>query len=92
MKFRFVLPALVVLGVAGCSEPMRSSGYFAAHPDEAKAVAEQCRAGTKRDAECAAAEEVVKIAEDAARTAKRHDDLKRELGDGKRKADKGLHF
>lgn len=86
MKVRGMIALAAVTALAGCQQPAaRSLSYFQAHPDEARAVADQCRAGTKTGGECASAEQVVRKIDNT-------NELKRELGDIKRKPDKSLHF
>lgn len=42
---------LVCLLLASCDQS-RSASYFEAHPDEARAVLKNCKAGTHRGPEC----------------------------------------
>lgn len=47
---------LAYVGVASCSPQPRSTSFFAAHLDAARAVAADCRSGGHRGRECENAE------------------------------------
>lgn len=63
------LPLLVVAvaGLAACSPQPRSSEYFVAHPEQAKRVVADCKAGSHRGDECVNATAGVAAAESAER-------------------------
>lgn len=85
MKAGAILALASSVLLAGCQKPPRGASYFEAHPDEAKIIAAQCRAGTNTSDECAAAELVAGRDQHKA-------DLERELGNTKRQPDKAMHF
>lgn len=66
MKRIWILAAVASLGACTSPEP-RSTQYFEAHPEEAKAIVEACRTGAQRGDECANAEVAVETAKGKAR-------------------------
>ncbi|MBI1198618.1 MAG: EexN family lipoprotein [Phenylobacterium sp.] len=46
----------VALALAACRPEPRSAAFFEAHPEVARRVADACRGGARRDAECQPAE------------------------------------
>lgn len=64
---RLPLVLISVATLAACSPQPRSSEYFVAHPDEAKQVVADCKAGSHRGQECVNATAGVAAAESAER-------------------------
>lgn len=53
---------LGLVALASCGEPAaRSADYFAAHEGEARAIVDNCTAGTSRGAECDNAREGLRV-------------------------------
>jgi len=56
---------LLLLALAACAKPVRSTDWFVQHPNDAAAVADRCQLGRLSDAECANAREAMRRASDA---------------------------
>lgn len=62
MKLPTILGLGLCLTACGPSDP-RSVQFFEAHPDEARAVLDECRAGTQSGGECTNADVAVQMIE-----------------------------